>query len=128
MIALFLQRHSPRQRRAGGFVFVDLLVGLGLIGLVLVAMFSTLGLQKRAAQKLSDTRTAARVAEDSLAAWRAGRISEPPADASVEVVPLDEPAPANCRWVRATARVGRGTAALVGLIPSEAKLPERGSP
>jgi Tfp pilus assembly protein PilX len=116
------------RRRGKGFFFVDVAFGLGLLGLIAVALFSAIGRQQRAARTLSDTRTAARLAEDALTSLRSGRPPAPDAGA-VRLTRLPDAAPAGHAWTRATCRVGISEAQVVGLLPaSVAPAAEGGTP
>src|SRR4051812_19014723 len=99
-------RHDRRGR--GGFVFIDFAMGLALLGLITFALAGSIGRQQRVAQKLSDTRTATRLAEDALASMQAGRPW--PGGEGMKVTRIPDPAPAGCVWARASVQVGMGGA------------------
>lgn len=101
-----------------GFVFLDIMFGLGLLGLITFVIVAGVGRQQRAAQKLSDTRAATRLAEDALVALRAGAAA--PAEEGVQLMRLADAAPEGFVWARAEARSGTAQAQVVGLVPISA--------
>jgi type II secretory pathway pseudopilin PulG len=121
---------THRRAESRGFVFVDVAMGLALLGVIAIALVSTVGRQQRAAQKLSDTRAAARLAEDALNSLRAAQPLSSEDGSTVGLARLPDPAPPGFAWVRATARVGTSQAQMVGLVPATVTVPsvEGGTP
>ena len=128
------QNRVCRSRR--GLLEIEILAGLVLVAALAAALTAVLGRQHRAALKLADTRAAAQVAEAVLADLQSGRavrsVSDVP-DATLEIRPAgDEPAGAAGagevpeRWVEVAVSIRRGRAALVGLVPRGAPLPQAG--
>jgi type II secretory pathway pseudopilin PulG len=124
-------RRTPTSRRKA-FVFIDIAIALALIGLITFGLVAAVGRHQRAAQKLSDTRAAARAADDALTALRAGARVPPPPGATVAMSRLPDAAPEGQAWVRAEARIGAASAAVVGLVPLAREIPaaagEAGAP
>jgi type II secretory pathway pseudopilin PulG len=102
------------------FVFIDVTMGLALLGLIAIALLGAVGRQQRAAQKLSDDRTAARLAEDALTSLRLGQTKPSTETNAVVFSRLPDTAPSGHVWLRATTHVGQSEAQVIGLVPSAA--------
>ena len=116
-------RAAARQRAAGGYLILDVTIGLAILAIMLGMLVSTLGQQRRASRHLADTRAAVRLAERTLASWQTGAALTPtrPTEGLSRWRLLDDPAPVDThRWVEVTAEVRGRTARLVGLVPAEA--------
>ena len=111
-------RSHPSTHR--GFVFIDVALGLALLGIVAVALVTVVGRRQRAAQKLSDTRAATRVAEDALTSLRSGQPPAKRADAELRLKRLADTAPQGYAWVRATTHIGTSDATVIGVVPATA--------
>ena len=124
---------TPGGRRAG-FLEIDVLAGLVIVGALAMALAAVLGRQHRAVQKLADTRAAMQVAESVLTDLQSGRSGPAPSaapDTSVEVrpaVPADSGERAG-KWVEVVVSVRAGHASLVGALPASGAVtpaPKRG--
>jgi len=96
---------------------VDVLVALGVMGLVATCLAMGLDQQRRASVRLWAQREAVTKAEAAMADVRAGRATE----ADVSVTALSTAAPAGMRWVMVEASVQDQRTALTGLVKQEQK-------
>jgi Tfp pilus assembly protein PilX len=107
-----MKRNQTSHRRRG-FLELDILAGLVIVGALTLALAAVLGRQHRAVQKLADTRAATQLAESVLTELQAGRAQPKPggeADVSVEVRPAGD-------WVEVDVTVRGARATLVGPAP-----------
>ena len=119
-----------RQRRRRGFLIVDMITGLAIVGIIATTLVVLVGRERRIGATLGDRRAAARLAEETLADLRAGR--EPgrgtvpdgkeggtglPSQVEVTALSSPEGSPAGRRWVQVRATVVGRTVTLVGLVP-----------
>jgi hypothetical protein len=114
-----------------GFLLVDMITGLAIVGIIAMTLVVLVGHARRIGATLGDRRAAARLAEATLADLRAGR--QPTVGAvldqgdrangparQVEVTALADPATGASpgrRWVEVRATVSGRTVTLVGLVP-----------
>ena len=112
-----------RRRPQRGFMLVETIGGLIIIIALTATLATALIRQHNAARKLSDTRAAMRLAEETMTALQLGQ--PPPTQEEgvvIEIAPLGaaEGSP-NHAWARVhvTMRNGRG-ASLIGLVRREA--------
>src|SRR3954470_12761484 len=62
-----------RQRRRRGFLIVDMITGLAIVGMIATTLVVLVGRERRTGPTLADRRAAARLAEKTRANSRAGR-------------------------------------------------------
>ena len=117
----------PARRSRRGFLMLDVSVALVVVTILTVALAITMGHQRRAMTRLSDTRQAIRLAEQALAELqRSGATALGGEDIDLKLVPAEGPdAPTGWRWMRVAVTYRRGAAELTGLIPAS---PEGGRP
>jgi hypothetical protein len=106
--------------RRRGYIFIDTVAGLGLIGVIAGLLAVAVNRDQAAMHHLADRRTASRLAQSALVWLEQGR--KPPADARLHMRALAAPAPtiAAKAWVEVTVTVNGQTERLVGLVPKEA--------
>jgi hypothetical protein len=110
---------------------LDMITGL-IVLLVLIATFSAALLrQQRGQQKLSDTRAAIRLAEQTASALQLGEAPPaPPEGESIEIVPVssqEAKPPAGHAWVRIRVTNNGRSATLVALARSSSTTQPGGS-
>lgn len=98
-------------RGGGGFVTMDVVMALLIIGTLITALVISTARQRKATDQLAAQRAATRQVEESLALLYTGQ--HPTSNVLVEDLP--DPAPPGTRWVRVSATEHGTTASLVGL-------------
>jgi hypothetical protein len=102
-----------------GWVFMDVLVGMLLVGMLGGILGAAAAMQQRSIKHLDDIRAAYRLAESALLSISSGQPT--PAGQSVRVRKLqNSPRASGMDWVEAQASVRGCTARLVGLVPAGA--------
>jgi len=101
---------NRRARR--GFVLMDAMIALFVVGATISMLAATVSIHHRAATRLAQKRQAMRVAELVLSELQAGAESNA---AAANITPLDDAAPRGYRWVRVQVAYSRGEVTLVGL-------------
>jgi type II secretory pathway pseudopilin PulG len=116
----------PRTSR--GFMILDAMIGLAILGMIMLAVTIGMGHERRAANQLAQTRRAVRAAEGALTQLQAGRSVETGSEGMIIQVrdAAGDAIPPGQRWVEVQATVGGQHATLVGLVP--AATPGRGIP
>jgi hypothetical protein len=105
------------------FLTADLLIGIGIVAVLAASVFVILGRASRLANKMSDSRAAARSAESALADLQADRPLKTPPGVTITV--RAEPGGASVRgyvWARASAKTAEQSADLVGIVPDGPQL------
>jgi type II secretory pathway pseudopilin PulG len=101
-------------------MLADVTIALIIIGMVATLLVTSLSRQRSAAQRLSDSRNATRLAEDALTRLQARQ--GPPASTATQTIAiryLRDPAPqTGSRWAEVTVTIGGRTARLTGTVPS----------
>ena len=108
--------------RRYGFLMAEVIVGIGLMALVMTLLAVGAARHFRASQRLSDSRAAALLAEQTLTALQSGGVM--PADNKAKVVVKRLDVSSNARgliWATVDAQVNGRTASLTGLIRADAK-------
>jgi len=113
--------HRFRQRREG-FLIADVMMGLAVLGVVAVVLIGAASRTGRAADRLSNARTAGRVAEQVLVEMQAGLPPSPPgAETKIAVEPTAGGAHVpGQRWVQVVVSFRGESRLLVGLVPESA--------
>jgi type II secretory pathway pseudopilin PulG len=113
-------RPLPSSHPRGGFFLIDAIFAMGIILLLTAVLTIAMTRQRRAADRMADTRDAVRLAERTLTALQTHRPAPaPPEGSAIEIRPLGAAKPAHgLAWVavRVTHR-GRSTE-LVGIAPA----------
>jgi Tfp pilus assembly protein PilX len=106
-------KHLPPR----GFVFMDVLVGMLLVGMLGAMLGAAAAMEQRSIKHLDDTRAAYRMAEMALLSMSSGQSI--PAGQSLHVRKLQNSAQVNgMNWVEVQASVHGCTSSLVGLVPA----------
>jgi crotonobetainyl-CoA:carnitine CoA-transferase CaiB-like acyl-CoA transferase len=109
-------------RRRRGYFVADVVTGLAMVSILATALLMAMNRQSRAEQKLADSRTAVRLAEQALAELQAG--AQPPgrdADTRITIRRIDGAAEAADQvWVEVSVIYRDRPAKLVGLAPRKA--------
>lgn len=107
-----------RRTRARGFMIMDAIIGTAILGTIMLVLAIGMGRERRAADRLSQTRRALRAAEAALAELQAGRPMPASSEgAAVEIHDVtSEGTPRGYRWVEVQATSGEQHATLVGLV------------
>jgi type II secretory pathway pseudopilin PulG len=110
------------RRTRHGFLIADVMMGLAVLGVVAVVLISASSRTGRAADRLSNARTAGRVAEQVLVEMQAGLpLSQPDAETKIAVEPTAGGANVpGRRWVRVVVSFRGESRLLVGLVPEAA--------
>lgn len=112
------------RRRRRGFLLVDLVTALAIVGVLGAAVAMSLDHHRSAERTLADSRAALRLAEQALVTMRYDRT--PPRSterASITVRPIpDAPTVGNNVWVIVTVTHADRRAELVGLVPVDVML------
>ena len=105
-------------KRRRGWVFVDVVMGLILLGLIGTMLAAAATWHYRLLQHLADSRAATRAAESALVSMQAG---EPVGQGkfAVHALPTASDSP-GMQWVEVSATVDGRSASLVGLVPAKA--------
>lgn len=108
-----------RFRKPRGFVPIDVIMGIAIV-LLLLVLTHTIAMQRRATERLADTRAATALAERALIALQGGGVtlSESQRD-GVVVTRLDDAADGDV-WVEVRATVETGKATLLGVARGDA--------
>jgi Tfp pilus assembly protein PilX len=104
-------------RRRRGWVFLDVLVGLMILGIIGLTLGAGAAWHQRALAHLSDMRAASRVAESALISMQAREQFDRSKVVCREVAGAQNPA--GMSWVEVSAKVNGRSASLVGLVPKE---------
>lgn len=117
-------RANPSGRAAAnprGFMLIDAIIGMAVVGAVMVVMAVAMGRERRAAGTLAQTRRAVRAAEAALTELQAGRTMPMEMDgATVQIQNVPGTvAPPGFRWVEVRATSDGRQAALAGLVPAK---------
>lgn len=119
-----------RPRPARGFMMIDILMGLTLLGVLLGAMALAGSESRHGSRELGDQRAAARIAQAVLVDLRLGHPA--PADregAHVDLTRLETSAdPRGQAWFEVRVRRGKQTAKLIGLAPAGSALVKSPTP
>src|SRR5438045_2380792 len=108
---------TPRRRQhPRGFFFLDVLLGLVLIGLLGTIMAGTATRTVRADQRLADSRAATRAAERVLVILQSGAAPPKPDDGTLVTVTRPDAQTGDRVWVRVDAVVNGRTGTLYGLL------------
>src|SRR5262249_28813920 len=93
-----------RSRNPRGFFLTDTIIGIGILGILTIVLTSAAGHYHRGSERLTDSRQAARLAEQTLLAIQSNQ--SPPAAGegqSITITPLAgemRDLPKGCVWVR----------------------------
>ncbi|MBC7782882.1 MAG: hypothetical protein H7144_03505 [Burkholderiales bacterium] len=102
-----------------GFMFLDVLIALMIVGAAAGMLVVAGSRIDRAVRTLDDTRAAQRLATETLIAMQHGTAA-PGSDGRIAIEEIKEaPAPIGWRWVTINCQLGRGKAALTGLVRSD---------
>jgi hypothetical protein len=101
-------------RRRSGWIFADVVMSLALLSMAAGTLAVAVNRHHAASQKLSDLRTASRVAESAMTALQSG---QPAPAGMVRVQSLESADSPAGRWVRVIAIDGKESASVVGMIP-----------
>ena len=118
------------QRRTGGYLLLETMLGLALIGLLLAVVTQQVIQQRRAAKGFAQQRAAERLAERTAGDLLLGREVKAGAESAgrIEQQRLDTPAPEGFTWVRVQADVEAGQAFVFSLVPAAGDGPGKGGP
>jgi hypothetical protein len=106
-------------KSARGFVYIDMLSAMFMVGAMGVIVAVAVDRQTTALRHLDDSRAAVQDAEAVLIALQSGQTPPKSESFSWSIDPLaDAPLVASMKWVRVHATVGRSSADLVGLAPA----------
>ena len=110
---------SPRNRR--GFLFADALFGLSIIAMLASLLAVAINRQQMARQRLTDSRSAQRLAEYVLLSLQHGQPIPPISDnAKIEIHPaIGGVAPAGFAWTVVQTNIHNQIASLIGLTPAK---------
>jgi type II secretory pathway pseudopilin PulG len=111
--------------RNRGYVFLDALVAMTILGLLLVTMSLATASERRALERLSDTRQAQRTAETELLLMQAGQSSPLPDGVIVQKLP-DSSDVSGMVWTQMHSTVNGRPVDLIGLVPQSAIPSENG--
>jgi type II secretory pathway pseudopilin PulG len=112
-------RVRRRTTRQCGFMFIDAVIGLAIVGMLIVMLGVALNRQARAMARFADERGATWAAEAALAQMQNGHALT---TKEIKVDPTEgaDAAPAGYVWVNVRATHGDRSAALIGLVPRAA--------
>ena len=117
------RRNAHAQR--DGFIILDAVFGLTIIGILTVAMATATGRQRSASLRLADSRSAVRIAEAALLDMQSNRQpGEKPVDCSIVISPAAgaQEAVKGFQWVKVNVVYRGRSASLIGLVP-ESNMP-----
>ena len=118
MGALVMDRRThPR-----GFFLADAITGLGIILVLSAVTLIALSHYRKGTDRLTDTRQANRLAEQTLLALQLGQAAPTPGEEEkIDIAPLPGSTDRlpNCAWVRVRAVHNGRSAELVGIVPAE---------
>ena len=107
--------------RARGFMILDAIIGIAILGAIMLIIAIAIQRERRAGDRLSQSRHAVRAAEAVLSQLQAGRqMPCDPQGAAVQLHDVAAGAPHGYHWVEVQATAGDQHAALVGLAPAAA--------
>lgn len=112
-----------RSRR--GWVFIDVVMGVILVGMIAGMLGAAAGWHYRALKHLADTRAATRLAESTLISLQTGQ-PVAAADSKCRELSAATDLP-GMTWVEVSATVDGRSASLVGLVPNNSLTPAGGS-
>lgn len=108
-------------RRRSGWVFIDVLTGIILVGALALILAAGASRQERGERHIANTRAAARLAESTLISLQALQQPALPRDARVVIRDLgpfaDLP---GMRWNEVRAEIGDQKVSIIGLVPKDA--------
>ena len=116
-------QNCKHRRHRGGFMFIDAIIGLALVGIMVAILGITLTKRQRALREMAEQRTVQRAAEAALDQVHAGK-PLPPSIGEVTIKMTDAAggqAPAGYHWVQVQASSGKRNAVIVGLIAGGTK-------
>lgn len=114
-----MNRRTRRPRVRHGILMADVMLGLAVLGVLTAVLISAMSRTHRAADRMSNARTAGRVAQEVLVDLQAG-LPTPPQDAETKI--SVEPAGGGAkvqgrRWVQVVVSFRGESGLLVGLVP-----------
>ena len=107
------------RRRRGGYLLIDVMMGIAIVGVMAIAMAVAADHQRRASRRLADYQTTVRLAEQVLTDMQLGRpvvVVDQGVSVTVQRVDGGAPIPGQA-WVQVTATRAPHVARLVGLAP-----------
>lgn len=103
--------------RRNGYVLLDAVNGLVLVGILLVALVVMVVRQNRLAERLAESRSATTAVEDALSSLQQGRAPRPVSTIVLHAQPLPTDPVGDRIWVDVSAEQSGRTVNLVGLVP-----------
>ena len=114
---------QTRMSALRGFMFIDAIIGLALVGIMVAILGVTLTKRQRALREMAEQRTVQRAAETALDQVHAGKPL--PANIGEVAIKMSDAAggqaPAGYHWVQVQASSGKRNAVIVGLITGGTK-------
>jgi type II secretory pathway pseudopilin PulG len=104
-----------KQRR--GYVLLEALTGLAILGILAIAISLTAESQRRALVHLSDSRAACRSAESALILLQSGQAIPNPAVTSIQKLQDATELP-GAMWAQSSANLNGRPADVIGLLPT----------
>ena len=115
--------HRSRTSRPVGILAMEAVIGLMIVAMLAGLFAVALTQHRKAAQRLTDTRYATRLAEQTLTAMQTGQpLPQPPDGVKLECARLPEPGdlPAGCAWAGVRVISGDRSVQLVGIVRADA--------
>lgn len=116
--SIFGTPHCPRTSCGAGYLVVDVLLGLALLGVLMMTMSVMVNRHQQASAGLADRRTAQRLAELAMLALQNPATSMPQGSEAMElsVRPVEGEPIGDRVWAQVTVVSGRHEVRLVGLV------------
>lgn len=114
--------HTRTQPTRRGFVMLDALTGLAIVGIIAAGMGMCVGQQHRIARQMAHERAAMRIAEQVMDDLQTGR--EPTlmvADTTLQMRLVDNSGPGERIWIEVRVTHAERSASLIGLVPAGAE-------
>ena len=115
--------HLRRRHTRTGFAMADVIMGMLIVGVLWTALTMSVHQQNRISRQLADQRASMRLAMEVMEDLQAGRQpAEPSAEeVTVKMAIVDETGPGGRVWVEVRVTHAERSAALIGLVPADAR-------
>ena len=110
-----------RHRFRAGWFFLDTVMAIAIVAILLIVLTAAVTRQRKAADRLADSRDAMRLAEQTMTSLQSGRAVTQAPGGGIRVEKLDTPSDLpQCAWARVTVTRGNSSRELIGLVRADA--------
>ena len=110
-----------RRRFRAGWFFPDTIMAIAIVAILLVVLTAAVTRQRKASDRLADSRDAMRIAEQTVTALQTGQSVPTPPGVTLRVQKLDTASDVSrCVWVTVTVTKGTSSRELIGLVRADA--------